>query len=135
MKCTLIATALNARYQTNEMFVDGVRSAVELAQHPGVISSLGFACSTASDLLGLPLPTMGKISGLACDEAPAVGTGFGSQLESHQGFAVAKDVLHAADALSISTSWASPLARGPLHLISRRRTAASGRQAPAGICV
>ena len=95
MKCALIATAIGVRYgEGTGMFTDGVCSATDLAQHPGVVSALGAACSTASDLLELPLAEIGTLSGLACAGAPAVGTAFGTSLESHHEFAVAKDVLH-----------------------------------------
>jgi hypothetical protein len=36
---------------------------------------------------------LGKISGLACAAAPAVGHGFGNFLEGHHEYAVAKDVI------------------------------------------
>lgn len=95
MRCALIATALAVRYgDTAGMVADGVCSAKELVQHPGVVSALGTACSTASDLLGLSMQEVGQLSGLLCAAAPAVGTGFGTKLESHHEFAVAKDVLH-----------------------------------------
>lgn len=93
MRCTLIANALHARYGIEELFVDGPCSAADLAQHPGVVSALGAACGTASDLLGLTMPVIGQLSGLACDEAPAVGTAFGTHLESHHEFQVARDVI------------------------------------------
>jgi hypothetical protein len=94
MKCTLIAAALKARYGTEELFTDGACSAAELAQHPGVVSALGAACATASDLLGLSMPVIGQLSGLACDASPAVGTAFGAHLEAHHEFQVAQDVIH-----------------------------------------
>jgi hypothetical protein len=94
MRCAVAATVIGARYELTGLFVDGACSGAELAQHPGVVSAVGAACATASDLLGLPLPVLGHISGLACASAPAVGTGFGTWLESHHEFAVAKDVIH-----------------------------------------
>jgi hypothetical protein len=93
MKCAVIATAVGVRYHINELFVDGPCSAVDVARYPGVVAAIGAACATASDLLGLPYPVLGKLSGLACASAPAVGTGFGTWLESHHEFAVAKDVI------------------------------------------
>jgi hypothetical protein len=93
MKCALIATVIGAHYERSGLFVDGVCSGAALAARPGVVSALGAACATASDLLGLPDKVLGKISGLACAAAPALGTAFGTYLESHHEYDVAKDVI------------------------------------------
>jgi hypothetical protein len=94
MKCALVATAIGARYgEDAEFAASGACSVAEVAQHPGAVSLIGAACSTASDLLGLPYRVLGTVSGLACEAAPAVGTGFGTWLESHHEFAVARDVM------------------------------------------
>lgn len=110
MKCTLIAAALKARYGTEELFTDGACSVAELIRHPGAVSALGLACATASDLLGMPMPVISRISGLLCDEAPAVGTAFGTHLEAHHEFEVARDVVHHERCLEFqqylgSSSW------------------------------
>jgi hypothetical protein len=94
MKCAIIAAVIGARYDATGIFVGGACSLEELRAHPGVVSSVGLACSTASDLLGLGLKALGAISGLACAEAPAVGQGLGNYLESHHEYQVAKDVIH-----------------------------------------
>jgi hypothetical protein len=96
MKCTLVATAVGARYgDAPEFAADAVCSAAEIARHPSAVSVIGAACATASDLLGLSLnaPIIGTLGGLACASAPAIGSGFGTKLESHHEFQVARDVV------------------------------------------
>gem|GEM_PF-6829937 len=94
MRCALVAAAIGARYgEDGEFVADGACSAPEVARHPGVVSAIGAACSTAGGLLGFSMPLLGKISGVACTEAPAVGAKFGTWLESHHEFQVARDVI------------------------------------------
>jgi hypothetical protein len=96
MKCTLVAAALGARYgESPEFAADAVCSAAGIVQHPSAVSVIGAACATASDLLGLSLnaPIIGTLAGLACAAAPAIGSGFGTKLESHHEFQVARDVM------------------------------------------
>jgi hypothetical protein len=95
MKCAVLAVAIGARYGDSAQFAaDGACSAAEIAQHPGAVSAIGAACSTASDLLEIPMPVIGQLSGLGCEGAPALGITFGTWLESHHEFAVARDALH-----------------------------------------
>jgi hypothetical protein len=96
MKCTLVAATLGARYgDAPEFAADAACSATEITQHPSAVSVIGAACATASDLLGLSLnaPTIGTLAGLACAAAPAIGSAFGTKLESHHEFQVARDVI------------------------------------------
>jgi hypothetical protein len=110
MKCAVIAAGIGARYEAAGIFVDGACSVAEIRAHPGVVSAVGGACSTASDLLGLTLKAVGVISGLACAAAPSVGRGLGTWLESHHEYAVAKDVMRKRECLEYRsylgwTSW------------------------------
>ena len=93
MKCALVAVAIGARYGDDaEFLANGACAAAEVIRHPSAVSAVGAVCSTASNLLGLKFKTLGRISGLACEAAPSVGDAFGTKLESHHEFAVAKDV-------------------------------------------
>jgi hypothetical protein len=94
MQCALVATAIGARYgESAEFLANGACTVAAVKQHPGLVTGIGAACSTASNLLGLRFRKLGEISGLACEAAPAVGTGFGTKLESHHEFQVARDVM------------------------------------------
>jgi hypothetical protein len=100
MACAVVAAGLGAaQYESASLFVDGACSGADLALHPGVVSVLETACSTASDLLGIPEPVIGRISGLACAAAPVVGQGLGTWLETHHEYDVARKVMHTHDCI------------------------------------
>lgn len=100
VQCALVAAAIGARYGQNaEFLANGACTIAEVKQHPGLTSAVGAACSTASNLLGLRLRTIGEISGLACEGAQALGNAIGTKLEAHHEFQVARDVMRRARCL------------------------------------
>lgn len=94
MQCALLATALGARYgEQAEFLANGACAIEEIRRHPGLVSGIGAACSTAASLLGLQLRVVGELAGLACAGAPQLGTAFGTKLEADHEFRVARDVM------------------------------------------